>query len=96
MEKIYQHALARAEDTNFTVLKYNHHAPHIIGLLTPHFEGQYIMQTLSSRNICISTGTACGHGLLLSDGLMHKINDEHQEADQYIRISFSKIHRFMK
>lgn len=90
LEKIYQHALARAKDANFTVLKYNNHAPHIIGLLTPQFEGQYIMQTLSSRNICISTGTACGHGLLLSDGLMHKINDENQEADQYIRISFSK------
>ncbi|GEP80534.1 aminotransferase class V-fold PLP-dependent enzyme [Staphylococcus carnosus] len=71
-------------------MEYDLHAPHILGMLTPFYEGQYVMQTLSSRNVCISTGTACGHGLLLSDRLVHKIETTQHEADQYVRVSFSK------
>lgn len=91
LSKLYEYASKRAKASGFTILNYNHQAPHILGLLTPQFEGQYIMQSLASRNICISTGTACGHGLLLSDGLIQKINTTHHEPDQYIRMSFSKF-----
>ncbi|MGN5883977.1 cysteine desulfurase family protein [Staphylococcus simulans] len=90
LEALHTYVQERAEAAGFTVLSNPKQAPHIIGLLTPKFEGQYVMQSLSSRNICISTGTACGHGLLLSDGLIDKIKNIRQEADQYIRISFSK------
>ncbi|AMY04479.1 aminotransferase class V-fold PLP-dependent enzyme [Staphylococcus condimenti] len=87
---LYQYALKRAKRLGFTILEYDLHAPHILGMLTPLYEGQYVMQTLSSRNICISTGTACGHGLLLSDGLLKKIETTSHEADQYVRVSLSK------
>lgn len=87
--QLHNYATERAVASGFGVLKNEQQAPHVIGLLTPKFEGQYIMQSLSSRNICISTGTACGHGLLLSDGLIEKIKQTKYEADQYVRISFS-------
>lgn len=89
LTKLHQYATERALASGFSVLRSDKQAPHIIGLLTPQFEGQYIMQSLSSRNICISTGTACGHGLLLSEGLIEKIKQTEHEADQYVRISFS-------
>ncbi|MHD0397386.1 cysteine desulfurase family protein [Staphylococcus simulans] len=90
LTKLHQYAIKRALASGFSVLESEKQAPHIIGLLTPRFEGQYIMQSLSSRNICISTGTACGHGLLLSEGLIEKIKQTGHEADQYVRISFSR------
>ncbi|ARJ50852.1 cysteine desulfurase family protein [Staphylococcus lutrae] len=89
LQTLHQYAKARATALGFTALTYNAQAPHILGLLTPKFEGQYIMQMLSNRNICISTGTACGHGIMLSDGLMHKIAAVQGEVDQYLRLSFS-------
>ncbi len=90
LQRLHHYAKQRAEMIGFTVLTFKQQAPHILGLMTPHFEGQWLMQSLSSRNICISTGTACGHGVLLSQGLIHKIQNDQLEPDQYIRISFSK------
>ena len=64
MKKMKQYLLNRCRIKVYTIV-YNEEAPHILALLSPKFEGQYIMQYLSNRNICISTGTACGHGALL-------------------------------
>ncbi|RIP35025.1 aminotransferase class V-fold PLP-dependent enzyme [Staphylococcus gallinarum] len=89
------HVKSRAERLakllNFNLINYENQSPYILGLLSPKYEGQYIMQTLASKNVCISTGTACGHGMLLSDGLQGKINTLANDAvDQYIRLSFSQ------
>lgn len=46
---------------------------------------------LSNRNVCISTGTACSHGIMLSDGLLKKIIAAQGEIDQYVRLSFSYL-----
>ncbi|MCR1872789.1 aminotransferase class V-fold PLP-dependent enzyme [Mammaliicoccus lentus] len=91
MKKMKQYLLNQAVELRFTPIVYNEEAPHILALLSPKFEGQYIMQYLSNRNICISTGTACGHGALLSDGLQVKIDTiAGKTYDQYIRFSISK------
>ncbi|CAM4356621.1 cysteine desulfurase family protein [Lacicoccus alkaliphilus] len=72
-------------------LDLNHHADHISSFIVPGMEGQYLMQSLSSRNIYISTGSACGHGVLVSRGLGNLIAENYgASADQYIRISLSR------
>ncbi len=91
MVQLKAHALKRAQSLNFSPIRFNKESSHILALLSPKFEAQYIMQSLSSKNICISTGTACGHGMLLSEGLQVKINTiAHDALDQYMRLSFSK------
>ncbi|HEC2220921.1 TPA: aminotransferase class V-fold PLP-dependent enzyme [Staphylococcus delphini] len=91
LEALYRRARKRAKSIGFTVLTYTNQAPHILGVLVPKFEGQYIMQMLSNRNVCISTGTACSHGIMLSDGLLQKIIAAQGEIDQYVRLSFSYL-----
>ncbi|MGV3245058.1 cysteine desulfurase family protein [Staphylococcus sp. 11261D007BR] len=91
LQECHQHAVRRAKALDFDLLLYDHQAPHILGLLTPKYEGQYLMQTLSNRNICISTGTACGHGILVSDGAKQKIESLNGEVYQYMRLSFSAL-----
>ncbi|MBI5974989.1 cysteine desulfurase family protein [Staphylococcus canis] len=91
LTQLHQHASQRAQTLGYRALSYDTQAPHILGLLTSKFEGQYVMQSLSNRNICISTGTACGHGILLSEGVTQKINALQGEVHQYIRLSFSAL-----
>jgi cysteine desulfurase len=75
----------------FRALDLNHHADHISSFIVPDMEGQYLMQSLSSRNIYISTGSACGHGVLVSPGLGKLIAERYgASADQYVRISLSR------
>lgn len=94
LQRLYQHAVQRATELKFRILKYNAQAPHILGLITPKYEGQYMMQMLSNRNICISTGTACGHGILMSNGVTQKIKASDGEVYQYIRVSFASFTTF--
>lgn len=91
LKSLKQYMSDQAIELGFTPIVYSEEAPHILALLSPKYEGQYLMQYLSNRNVCISTGTACGHGALLSKGLQVKIDTiEHKTYDQYIRLSLSK------
>lgn len=91
LSQIKSFALQQAIASGFTPIEYDQTAPHILALLSPQFEGQYVMQYLASKNICVSTGTACGHGMLLSHGLQVKIKTiPNHVHDQYLRLSFSK------
>ncbi|WP_269780208.1 aminotransferase class V-fold PLP-dependent enzyme [Mammaliicoccus sciuri] len=92
MHTLQQYFIEQLNDLSFTPIVYKAQAPHIIAVLTPIYEGQYIMQYLSNRNICVSTGTACGHGALLSSGLQVKIDSIPEKTyDQYIRLSIGKF-----
>lgn len=92
INNLQQYFIEQLNELSFTPIVYKAQAPHIMALLTPIFEGQYIMQYLSNRNICISTGTACGHGALLSNGLQAKIDTIPEKTyDQYIRLSIGKF-----
>ncbi|MCJ1778128.1 cysteine desulfurase family protein [Mammaliicoccus sciuri] len=92
MHTLQQYFIKQLSDLSFTPIVYKAQAPHIIAVLTPIYEGQYIMQYLSNRNICVSTGTACGHGALLSSGLQVKIDSIPEKTyDQYIRLSIGKF-----
>lgn len=92
MKSMQQYMIKKSTELDFTQMVYSECAPHIVALLSPKYEGQYIMQYLSNRNICISTGTACGHGALLSRGLQVKIDSIPKKTyDQYIRLSISKF-----
>lgn len=72
-------------------LQFDVSAPHIIACIIPSMEGQYVMQSLSSKNIYVSTGTACGQGRMVSDGLNALLEDSHDTTDNhYLRISISK------
>lgn len=74
-----------------TTLKFDVSAPHIIACVTPSVEGQYVMQSLSSKNIYISTGTACGQGRMVSEGLAALLDRKYETSEEhYIRISISK------
>ena len=65
-------------------------APHIISLTVPNIKSQTMLNHLSAKGICVSSGSACSsHSnkpseVLLSFGLTEK------EADSTIRISLSK------
>ncbi len=65
-------------------------APHIISLTVPNIKSQTVLNHLSSKGICVSSGSACSShsnkpsGVLLSFGLTEK------EADSTIRISLSR------
>ncbi|HIV82111.1 MAG TPA: aminotransferase class V-fold PLP-dependent enzyme [Candidatus Salinicoccus merdavium] len=79
------------EELDFIPLDLKTHADHIASFLVPNMEGQYLMQSLSSKNIYISTGSACGHGILVSEGLEKLITEKYNASVyQYIRISLSK------
>lgn len=81
----------RMESIGVITLQFKTNAPHILAFLTPSVEGQYVMQSLSSKNIYISTGTACGQGRMVSHGLNKLLEDKYQTTDtHYIRVSISK------
>ena len=68
-------------------------APHIISLTVPNIKSQTVLNYLSSKNICVSSGSACSsHSnkpseVLLSFGLTDK------EADSTVRISLSRYNK---
>jgi len=91
MEKIRQYLKDNMESIGVITLDFDATAPHILACLTPAIEGQYVMQGLSSKNIYVSTGTACGQGRMVSRGLEEFLRDRYKtSANHYIRISISK------
>lgn len=81
----------RLENIGIITLQFDVSAPHIVACIIPSMEGQYVMQSLSSKNIYVSTGTACGQGRMVSDGLNALLEDRHDTTDDhYLRISISK------
>lgn len=92
LNQLFREAL---EDLEFKVIDFSSQSPYILGVLTPKFEGQFVMQSLSSRNIYVSTGTACGHGTLMSKGLLNKISSyDNFSEKQYLRISLCDTTRY--
>lgn len=91
MKNVRNYLLNSLESIGVITLQFDMNAPHIIACVTPMMEGQYIMQSLSSKNICISTGTACGQGRMVSEGLNGVLERKYNTSDShYIRISISK------
>lgn len=79
--------LLAALNTHYTTPDYAL-SPYIIPLISNQLEGQYIMQRLSQRGILISTGTACGHGIIHSTGLETLLKGS---INQYFRVSLSHL-----
>ena len=65
-------------------------APHILNLTLPHIKSETMLHFLSSKGICVSSGSACS-----SNGAHHPspalvaYGRSEEEADSSIRISFS-------
>ncbi|WP_243290726.1 IscS subfamily cysteine desulfurase [Bacillus sp. FJAT-47783] len=65
-----------------------HTLPHIIGLITHSFEGQYVMLELNRKGFAISTGTACQVGNTHPSPTLISIGVKEENLHQFIRISF--------
>lgn len=91
MQKVRQYLKKEVESIGVITLDFNATAPHILACVTPSIEGQYVMQGLSSKNIYVSIGTACGQGRMVSSGLEEILGGRYgTSANHYIRISISK------
>jgi len=64
--------------------------PHIIGLVFPKVEGQYVMLECNKRHIHVSTGSACQVGMQSPSRTLLSIGMNEIEAKQLVRISFGK------
>lgn len=64
---------------------------HIIALIFPKLQGQYIMLECNKRNIAVSTGSACQVGKQDPSRTLLSIGKSTDEAKQLIRISLGKF-----
>lgn len=69
---------------------FKHQLPHIIGLSVHGAQGQYIMLEFNRHGIAISTGNACQVGNQEPNKTMLAIGKSHDDAKQFIRLSFGK------
>ncbi|WP_017547557.1 cysteine desulfurase family protein [Salinicoccus carnicancri] len=91
MQNVRQYLKEKMESIGVITLDFDANAPHILACITPSIEGQYVMQGLSSKNIYVSTGTACGQGRMISSGLEELLGGRYETSENhYIRISISK------
>lgn len=91
MKDIRQYLVKKMDSIGVITLCFKACAPHILACATPWVEGQYVMQGLSSKNIYVSTGTACGRGRMISRGLEEVLEGGYgTSGEHYIRISISK------
>lgn len=61
--------------------------PHIICLLFPKVQGQYVMMELNKRGYCVSSGSACQSGAKEPSKVLLAIGKDVDEAKSSIRIS---------
>src|SRR5699024_7527076 len=64
--------------------------PQIVGMLISQMEGQYTLLECNRRGIAISTGSACQVNEQDPSRSMLALGYSHDEARQFIRISFGK------
>lgn len=62
--------------------------PHIVGLISEGYEGQYLMLELNRKGIAISTGTACQAGNTQPSPTLLSIGIEGDKLHHFIRVSF--------
>ncbi len=67
---------------------YQHQLPHIVGLISSHYEGQYLMLELNRKGIAISTGTACQVGMMKPSKTIESIGIDEDKKHHFIRLSF--------
>lgn len=68
----------------------NDQLQHIIGLVFPKVEGQYVMLECNKRRIHVSTGSACQVGMQSPSRTLLSIGMDETKAKQLVRISFGK------
>lgn len=84
----------RSQSIEFEEIKAAKHQqlPHIIGLLFPKTQGQYVMIELNKLGYSVSTGSACQVGMQEPPKTLIALGKNSNEAKSYIRISLGKSH----
>lgn len=94
LEKLYNYARERLTDAGCRINTPVHHVNHILSVTLPRIKSQTMLSFLSSKGICVSSGSACsshgGHisGTLIAYGLSPL------EADSTLRVSFCAENTF--
>lgn len=80
----------KMQKLNITILndKVENQLPHIIGIITNHVEGQYLMLELNRKGFAVSTGSACQVGKQSPSETLLSIGLNKEQAFQFIRVSF--------
>lgn len=66
--------------------------PHILALLFPKIQGQYVMMELNNLGFSVSTGSACQVGMQEPSKTLLAIGKSADEAKSFIRISIGNPH----
>ncbi|MCQ2445735.1 MAG: cysteine desulfurase [Clostridia bacterium] len=69
------------------VLTYPDASPFIINLALPGYKSQVVLNALSAKGICLSSGSACSKGRI--SRVLEEMGVEHALADGFLRVSLS-------